>query len=76
MICKLPELMNRDGVNQKTLAHKTGLSPATVGKLYRGHFDRIDNNTVRTLCTFFDLKSISELFDIEWEDTDVPGMGA
>lgn len=68
MICKLPELMSRDGVNQKTLAYKTGLSPTTVGKLYRGHFDRIDNNTVMSLVEFFGLKSISELIDIEWDE--------
>lgn len=68
MICKLPELMSRDGVNQKTLASKTGLSPATVGKLYRGHFDRIDNNTVMSLVDFFGLKSISELIEVSWED--------
>lgn len=68
MICKLPELMSRDGVNQKTLAYKTGLSPTTVGKLYRGHFDRIDNNTVMSLVDFFGLKSISELIEVSWED--------
>lgn len=76
MISKLPELMSQRGLDQKTLAAKTGLSPTTVGKLYRGHFDRIDNHTVKTLCLFFGLKSISDLIDIEWEDTDVEGIGA
>jgi DNA-binding Xre family transcriptional regulator len=76
VISKLPELMSKKGVDQKTLAAKTGLSPTTVGKLYRGHFDRIDNHTVKTLCIFFGLRTISDLIDIEWEDTDIEGMGA
>jgi len=77
VISKLPELMkSHQGLDQKTLAAKTGLSPTTVGKLYRGHFDRIDNHTVTTLCRFFGLRSISDLIEIEWEDSDVQGMGA
>lgn len=75
VISKLPELMkSRDGLDQKTLAAKTGLSPTTVGKLYRGHFDRIDNHTVTTLCKFFGLRSISELVEIEWTEDDVEGV--
>jgi DNA-binding Xre family transcriptional regulator len=76
IISKLPELMIQKGLDQKTLAAKTGLSPTTVGKIYRGHFDRIDNHTIKTLCIFFGLKSIGQLIDVEWEDTDVEGMGA
>ena len=73
MICKLPQLMEQEGIDQKTLAAKTGLSPTTVGRLYRGHFDRIDNNTVTTLCKYFDLRSISELIEIKWEKDDIAG---
>lgn len=76
MISKLPALMRKQDLDQKTLAAKTGLSPTTVGKLYRSHFDRIDNHTVTTLCRFFGLKSISELIEIDWDDSDVEGMGA
>jgi DNA-binding Xre family transcriptional regulator len=76
VISKLPELMAARGLDQKTLAAKTGLSPTTVGRLYRGHFDRIDNHTVKTLCGYFGLKTISALIEIEWEDTDIEGMGA
>jgi DNA-binding Xre family transcriptional regulator len=75
IISKLPELMINKRLDQKTLAAKTGLSPTTVGKIYRGHFDRIDNHTIKTLCIFFGLKSINQLIDVEWEDTDVEGMG-
>lgn len=76
MISKLPDLMSQAGLDQKTVAARTGLSPTTVGKIYRGHFDRVDNHTVHTLCRFFGLKTISDLIEIEWEDGDVEGMGA
>lgn len=76
VISKLPDLMNAQSLDQKTLAARTGLSPTTVGKLYRGHFDRIDNHTVTTLCRYFGLKSISQLIEVEWQDGDVEGMGA
>ena len=70
MICKLKALMDAQEVDQKTVAKKTGLSPTTVGKLYRGHFNRIDNHTVMSLCKFFQLKTISELIEIQWEEGD------
>lgn len=74
MISKLPELMKQvKDLNQKTLAAQVGLSPTTVGKLYRGHFDRIDNHTVKALCKYFGLKSINELIEIEWEEDDIEG---
>lgn len=59
--------MEIQGLDQKTLAAETGLSPTTVGKVYRGQFNRIDNHTVKTLCLYFGLKTISELIDIEHE---------
>ena len=74
MISKLPKLMEKEGLDQKTLAAQTGLSPATVGKVYRGQFNRIDNHTVKTLCLYFGLKTISELIDIQWEKDDVEGI--
>lgn len=75
VISKLPDLMKgREGLDQKTLAAQTGLSPTTVGKLYRGHFDRIDNHTVTTLCKYFGLKTVSDLIEIEWEKDDTEGV--
>jgi putative transcriptional regulator len=65
MICKLPQLMEVKGVNQKQLATATGLSPTTISKFYRNQLDRFDRNTVLKLCEFFECKSISELIDIE-----------
>lgn len=73
IISKLPALMTSKDLDQKTLAHFTGLSPTTVGKVYRGQFNRIDNNTVMVLCLYFELKTISQLIEIEWEDDDIKG---
>nr|WP_223173803.1 helix-turn-helix transcriptional regulator [Gloeobacter kilaueensis] len=73
MKSRLPELMREHGIDQKTLAARTGLSPTTVGKLYRNHFDRIDNHTVIRLCRYFGLQSLDALIDIEWETDDEPG---
>jgi putative transcriptional regulator len=71
MISKLPELMNSKGVDQKTLAAETGLSPTTVGKIYRNRFDRIDNHTVTTLCVYFGLNTISDLIEIKYAEEKV-----
>ena len=70
LVSKLSGLMEKNKIDQKTLSIQTGLSPATVGKVYRGRFDRIDNHTVTALCLFFRLKTISELIEIEWEPGD------
>lgn len=60
--------METQGLDQKSLAAKTGLSPTTVSRLYKNRFDRIDVGTVTTLCGFFGLQSINELIEIEQED--------
>ena len=70
---KLPELMKARGLDQKTLAAHTGLSPTTVGKLYRNHFDRLDNHTITTLCKYFGLKKLDDLIQIVWEEDDLEG---
>jgi DNA-binding Xre family transcriptional regulator len=67
---KLPALMEKKGVDQKTVAAATGLSPTTVGKLYRSHFDRIDNHTVIALCKYFRLRKLDDLIEIVWESED------
>jgi DNA-binding Xre family transcriptional regulator len=68
---KLPALMEAKGVDQKTVAAATGLSPTTVGKLYRSHFDRIDNHTVIQLCRYFSIKNLGDLIELVWEEDDV-----
>lgn len=70
MISKLPGLLQAAQIDQKTLATQTGLSPTTIGKIFRGHFDRIDNHTIKVLAKYFELRSISQLIEIEWEDGD------
>ena len=62
--------MEAAGVNQKTLAAETGLSPTTVGKLYRSHFNRIDNHTVIALCKRFNLTKLDDLIEVVLEDED------
>lgn len=70
MRCKLPALMKAAKINQKELAQATGLSPTTVGKLYRGHFDRVDTTTITVLLTHFQLTSLDDLFEVVIEDGD------
>jgi len=65
---RLPVLMEREGIDQKTLAAKTGLSPTTVGKIYRSHFRAIDTHTVEALMKHFGLKTLDELFEVVWDE--------
>jgi len=64
MICRLPQLMEARGINQKQLAAATGLSPTTVSKLYRNQLDRFDKNTLLAICKYFECRSINELIEI------------
>ena len=61
IISKLPTLMDSKGLDQKTLAVETGLSPTTVHKLYNNKFGRVDTNTIEVLCSYFN-KDIGDLF--------------
>lgn len=56
--------MDAKGMNQQDLVRATGLHAATVSKLYRNRFDRIDIATATTICQYFNLKSISELVEL------------
>lgn len=67
---KLPALMDKQGIDQKTLAAKTGLSPTTVGKIYNNHFKAIETHTVTTLMRHFKLKRLDDLFEVVSEDPD------
>ena len=69
VICKLKELMNNKGLNQSQLSKATGLSPATVGNLYRNRFSRIDIDTLETLCKHFGV-GIDGLFEVVFDDGD------
>ena len=74
MKSKLPELMKKRSLDQKTVAAQTGLSPTTVGKIYRSHFDRIDNHTIKTLLLYFGLRKLDDIIEVVWEEDDVEGV--
>lgn len=65
VICKLKSLMDEREISQLALAESTGLAPSTVGRLYRNQISRIDCQTVVALCDFFNLKTISDLIEIQ-----------
>lgn len=60
----LPELMRQKGVDQKTVAAQTGLSPTTVSKIYRNQLDRFDRKTVIALCEYFDCTKLDDLISL------------
>jgi DNA-binding Xre family transcriptional regulator len=62
--------MKMAGVNQKTLAKETGLSPATVSKIYHGRFSQIDGHTIEVLVKRFHLTKLDDLLEIVWEPED------
>ena len=70
MNCKLKNLMEKREISQLALAEATGLAPGTIGRLYRNQVTRIDESTLKALCKYFQLKSISDVFEIEWEPSD------
>lgn len=71
---KLPELMKKKGLDQRTVAAQTGLSATTVGKIYRSYFDRIDNHTMKTLLLYFGLRKLDDFIEVVWEEDDVEGV--
>jgi DNA-binding Xre family transcriptional regulator len=63
VICKLKELMDEKGINQLKLSQATGLSPTTIGNLYRNQvMSRIDCHTAEILMDYFGLETLSDLF--------------
>jgi DNA-binding Xre family transcriptional regulator len=60
----LPALMREKGVDQKTVAAQTGLSPTTVSKIYRNQLDRFDRKTVVALCEYFNCTKLDDLISL------------
>lgn len=65
MYCQLPLLMVKKDpkLSQRKLAEATGISLATINKLYNGRplTARIDPGTVENLCNYFDCQ-VGDLF--------------
>jgi transcriptional regulator with XRE-family HTH domain len=52
---RITRLREQHGFSQSKLAEKTGLSPATISQLERGHFDGLRFKTVLTLAGIFEV---------------------
>ncbi len=69
VICKLKQLMDERGLNQLKLSQETGLSPTTIGNLYRNQvLRRIDCDTAEVLMDYFGLRTLSDLYERQKED--------
>lgn len=62
MFCRLAVLMAEKDpkLSQRKLAEETGLAIATVNRLFNNTFDRVDKNTLETLCNYFN-KDVGDL---------------
>ena len=60
--CRLAVLMAEKDpqLSQRQLAKETGLSPTTINRLFTNKFDRVDVNTIETLCNYFE-REVGEL---------------
>lgn len=71
VICKLKQLMDERGINQLKLSQATGLSPTTIGNLYRNQvMRRIDCDTAEILMDYFGLTTLSDLYERKKEGDD------
>ncbi len=55
MYCRLAVLMAEKDpkLSQRKLSEDTGLGLATINRLFNNTFDRVDRNTIETLCDYF-----------------------
>jgi putative transcriptional regulator len=61
--------MDERGLNQLKLSQETGLSPTTIGNLYRNQvLRRIDCDTAEVLMDYFGLRTLSDLYERQKED--------
>jgi len=61
--CNLKKFLEERELTQQRFAAAAGLSPTTVGQLYRNSFRRLDNGTVETVCKFFGVE-LGDMFYI------------
>ena len=69
MRCKLKEVMDSRGIqSQLELSKAVGVSPGTIGRMYRDQLSRLDFETVDKITEFFNITDISELFELAPND--------
>ena len=65
--CRLKDLMRGKGVDQKTVAADTGISPTTISKWARNNFSQIDTEIATKLMGYFGLTTLDDLFEVVLE---------
>jgi DNA-binding Xre family transcriptional regulator len=71
MYCKLGQIMTDRNLTQAGLSKETGLSATTIRNLANNRFDRVDNKTIDTLCTYLELGTISDLLVLDAEKVSI-----
>jgi putative transcriptional regulator len=63
MYCRLAVLMMEKDtrLSQRELSRATGVSKDAIGRLHNNDFNRVDTDTVNTLCNYFNCE-IGDLF--------------
>lgn len=54
--CNLSKIMGESRYKMEDIHKATGLSRATISKLYHDKMERVDYETLSKLCSFFDCK--------------------
>jgi len=62
--CRLPVILACKQMSQKEVAEKSGLSAATIGRLYNEKWSQVDKLTMIKLCETLDV-NVGELFVYE-----------
>lgn len=61
--CKLKEIMDARGLSQLAVAKGAQVTPGSVGRMYRDHLSRIDNETVDKITTYLGITKIQDFFE-------------
>lgn len=69
---KLADLLRERKMTQLDLANLANLRPNTVSNLARGYVDRLSIDHLEKICCALDLKSISELIELEDDNNEAP----
>jgi DNA-binding Xre family transcriptional regulator len=71
MYCKLAQIMIDRKLTQAFLAKETNLHATTIRNLANNRFDRVDNKTIDTLCSYLELGTISDLLVLDAEKVSI-----